>query len=183
MGAGEVGVLWVNVGSPAAPTTRAVRRYLRQFLADPAVVDAPRLVWLPVLHGIVLPFRAPRSAELYRRIWTSEGAPLLVNSRRFAGALARELGPGFRVALGMRYGEPSIEHGLRELADCARVRTAAIDVDVGSDRTAFKTKHRLVRQDQRHGVMIRWPSARGSRLLAEAAHDHVDADRKGRAGA
>ena len=70
MGAGEVGVLWVNVGSPAAPTTRAVRRYLRQFLADPAVVDAPRLVWLPVLHGIVLPFRAPRSAELYRR-WST----------------------------------------------------------------------------------------------------------------
>ena len=118
-----LGVLWVNVGSPVAPTTRAVRRYLREFLADPAVVDAPRLAWFLVRNAIVLPLRAPKSAELYRRIWTSAGSPLLVHSRRFRDALAEELGKGFEVALGMRYGEPSIEEGLRELAaaGCARV--------------------------------------------------------------
>ncbi len=120
---GPIGVLWVNVGSPAAPTAREVRRWLREFLGDPAVVAAPRLAWWFVLNGIVLPFRAPRSAELYRRIWTSAGSPLLAISERVRAGLARELGPRYRVALGMRYGSPSIADGLARLAreGCGRV--------------------------------------------------------------
>jgi ferrochelatase len=116
-------VLLANLGTPASPSVADVRAYLREFLADPAVVRAPRWIWWFVLHGIILPFRAPRSAALYRRIWTPAGSPLLVHGRAQARALAERLGPGTPLALGMRYGEPGLEPALRELgrAGCARV--------------------------------------------------------------
>jgi ferrochelatase len=118
-----LGVLWSNLGSPSAPSSAAVREFLDEFLGDPLVVDANPLAWWLLRKLVILPLRAPKSAGLYRRVWTSEGSPLLVHSLRFARALARELGPGYRVALGMRYGRPSIADGLRELvqAGCARV--------------------------------------------------------------
>ncbi|NOT29819.1 MAG: ferrochelatase [Planctomycetes bacterium] len=118
-----LGVLYVNLGSPAAPTTAAVRVFLDEFLGDPLVVDANPLLWWFVRKVFVLPRRAPKSAALYRRIWSEAGSPLVVNSRRFTGALARELGPGFSVELAMRYGEPSISGGLCALLrrGCARI--------------------------------------------------------------
>lgn len=121
--AARTGVLLANLGTPASTSVADVRAYLREFLADPAVVRAPRWIWWLVLHGIVLPFRAPRSAALYRSIWTEAGSPLLVHSRAQARALAGRLGPGTPLALGMRYGEPGLESALRELAraGCARV--------------------------------------------------------------
>ena len=117
------GVLYVNLGSPSAPTAPAVRRFLDEFLGDPLVVDANPLAWWLVRKCVVLPRRAPASAALYRKVWTEEGSPLAVFSRRFASALAHELGNDLRVELAMRYGAPSIEDGLRALADagCARV--------------------------------------------------------------
>ena len=78
------GVLLVNLGSPDAATPEAVRRYLREFLSDPAVVDWPRWLWLPILHGIILRTRPTRSAALYRRVWTDAGSPLIEISRRQA---------------------------------------------------------------------------------------------------
>jgi len=119
----RTGVLLANLGTPASPSVADVRAYLREFLADPAVVRAPRWIWWFVLHGIILPFRAPRSAALYRRIWSAAGSPLLVHGRAQARALAERLGPGTPLALGMRYGEPALESALRELASagCARV--------------------------------------------------------------
>jgi ferrochelatase len=121
--AAPVGVLLSNIGSPDAPTPRAVRRYLREFLGDPDVVRANRVVWWFVLNGLVLPLRSRSSARLYASIWTARGSPLIDISRTQAQMLARELGPGFRVALGMRYGNPSLGAGLDELrrAGCARV--------------------------------------------------------------
>ena len=71
-------VLLVNLGTPAAPTARAVRRYLAEFLSDPKVVPLPRWLWLPLLHGAVLPLRAPQSAHKYAQIWMTEGSPLAV---------------------------------------------------------------------------------------------------------
>lgn len=112
-----IGVLLVNIGSPDAPTAPAVRRYLAEFLGDPAVVKLPRIFWVPLLRGIILPIRGPKSAKLYQKVWTQDGSPLIALSRAQASALARELGSGFRVELGMRYGNPSIDAALRALRD------------------------------------------------------------------
>ena len=124
---GPTGVLLTNVGSPDAPSAAAVRRYLDEFLADPMVVDAPRATWWLIRKLIILPLRAPRSARLYRSIWTDGGSPLMVVSRRQAEALEAELGERmeYRVplVLAMRYGRPSIHDGLQKLvqAGCRSV--------------------------------------------------------------
>ena len=76
------GVLLCNLGTPEAPTTPAVRRYLAQFLGDPRIVEAPRALWLPVLHGWVLRTRPARSAAKYRTVWTEQGSPLLAWSKK-----------------------------------------------------------------------------------------------------
>lgn len=111
-------VLLVQLGTPAAPTAAAVRPYLREFLGDPRVVEIPRWVWWPILHGIVLRTRPAKSARKYAAIWTDEGSPLMVHSRRQAtllrGALG-ERGHEVEVALAMRYGEPSIASVLESL--------------------------------------------------------------------
>lgn len=114
-----VGVLLANTGTPDSPEPPAVRRYLREFLWDPRVVDLPRPLWWAILHGVILPFRARRSARLYRKIWTSEGSPLLLTSLKQAtaieGALNAHGKAPFAVSLGMRYGSPSIPQALGEL--------------------------------------------------------------------
>lgn len=117
------GVLLANVGTPDGPDPGSVRRFLREFLSDKDVVAWPRFVWLPILHGIILPLRGRSSARLYRRIWTSAGSPLLVFSRAQRIALEARLGDEFRVALGMRYGTPSLEAAVEELtaAGCTRI--------------------------------------------------------------
>jgi ferrochelatase len=122
-----VGIVLANVGSPSAPTSSAVRAYLRGFLADPRVVEYPRLPWWFLRTFLILPFRPRRSAALYRRIWTAEGSPLLAISRRQADKLESELENrfGYRlpVVAGMGYGEPSIGTALNTLrrAGCRRV--------------------------------------------------------------
>jgi ferrochelatase len=111
-------VLLVNLGTPAAPEAGPVRRYLREFLSDPRVVEIPRLVWLPILHGIVLRLRPARSAEKYRTVWTERGSPLRVYAEQQALLLRGWLGErglDIEVALAMRYGEPSIASVLAEL--------------------------------------------------------------------
>jgi protoporphyrin/coproporphyrin ferrochelatase len=127
---GEVpatGVLMTNLGSPEAPTAEALKPYLAEFLSDPRVIELPRWQWLPILNLIILQRRPKASAELYKRIWTDEGSPLLVITRRIAEGLAerleRAVGSPLHVAVGMRYGEPSIGGALRELRDkgCRRV--------------------------------------------------------------
>lgn len=123
MGAAPSGVLVVNLGSPAAPTPEALREYLREFLSDRRVVTLSPLLWQPLLRLVILPRRAPASAELYRRVWTPDGSPLVAIGRRQVAALAARLGPGHPVRLAMRYGQPSLHQGLRELlaAGCRRI--------------------------------------------------------------
>jgi len=115
-----LGVLLANLGTPDAPDTPALRRYLKEFLLDPRVIELPRPVWWPALHLFVLPFRPRKSAALYRKVWTAEGSPLLVNARRqaagVAALLAREVAAPLHVRVAMRYGNPSIRSALRELA-------------------------------------------------------------------
>ena len=110
------GILLTNLGTPDAPTPSALRRYLAEFLWDPRVVEIPRPLWWLILHGVILRIRPARSARKYQVIWASDGSPLLAISRRQAAALAKLLtvrGPGpVKVALGMRYGNPSIAAAL-----------------------------------------------------------------------
>ena len=122
-----VGILLANLGTPDAPDTPSLRRYLREFLSDPRVIELPRFQWWLILNLFVLTTRPAKSAELYRKIWWKEGSPLLVISYRQAAAieetLRRELGTPVHVAVGMRYGNPSIGKALRELAEkgCRRI--------------------------------------------------------------
>ena len=122
-----VGVLLVNLGTPEAPTAKALRPYLKQFLWDPRVIELSRPLWWMILHGIVLTFRPRKSAELYQNIWTDEGSPLYVYSKRIAEAmevkLQEEYGSPIHTALGMTYGQPSIGKALAELEakGCTRI--------------------------------------------------------------
>lgn len=103
-----IGVLLAQLGTPDAPTPQAVRTYLRQFLSDTRVVDLSPLFWQPLLRLVILNTRPKRSARLYQRIWTLEGSPLLLHSQAQAAGVQARLGEGYRVRLGMRYGNPSI---------------------------------------------------------------------------
>jgi ferrochelatase len=99
-----------------------VRRYLAEFLSDPRVVQLPRFLWLPILHGIVLRTRPARSAKKYAAIWTPEGSPLAVHTRRQARLLGKILAErSSKVAYAMRYGEPAIRTGLAQLSDCGEI--------------------------------------------------------------
>ncbi len=111
------GILLVQVGTPDAPTTPALRRYLRQFLGDPRVIDLPRLKWLFILNAFILPFRPARSAAKYRRIWDPQtGSPFLHYTRQQAEGLQNLL-PGVPVAFAMQVGEPSVASVVRGLID------------------------------------------------------------------
>jgi len=125
-GGEKVGVLLVNLGTPEAPTTPALRRYLAQFLSDPRVVEIPRALWWLILHGAILRVRPAASARKYRKIWLREGSPLAVWTARQAVMLRGYLGE--RGALvearwAMRYGQPAIAGELDALcaAGCTRI--------------------------------------------------------------
>ena len=122
----SVGVLVVNLGTPDAPTAKALRPYLQQFLWDARVIEIWRPLWWLLLQTTVLPSRPKESAKLYEKIWTRDGSPLLTISRKQTAALAVELrqriGNPIAVELGMRYGSPSIESGLQKLKEQGATR-------------------------------------------------------------
>lgn len=116
------GLLLVNLGTPDAPTPRAVRRYLAEFLSDPRVLDIGRIQRALLLHLVILRVRPAKSAAAYRSIWDPErGSPLLAHGRALADAVQARLGASWRVALAMRYGRPSIASALEALVGCERV--------------------------------------------------------------
>jgi len=109
------GLLLMNLGTPDAPTVAAVRRYLREFLSDPRVIDIPPVARWLLLNFIILVFRPPKSAKAYRKIWEEGGSPFLLRSLEFTQRLSIELQGEFEVELGMRYGRPSLEAALARL--------------------------------------------------------------------
>jgi protoporphyrin/coproporphyrin ferrochelatase len=119
-GARPVGVLVVNLGTPDSPSYFAVQRYLREFLSDRRVIDTPRAIWLPLLYGMVLPFRPLRTARNYRKIWMTEGSPLAVYSKRLAAKIGSHLQASsnsqLRIELAMTYGAPSISRAIDAFA-------------------------------------------------------------------
>lgn len=120
------GVLLVNLGTPDAPDKPSLRRYLKEFLSDPRVVEIPRLLWYPILHGIILNTRPAKSAEKYKSVWTADGSPLMAISLQQQKALQREMEIRFngpvKIELAMRYGNPSIPAGLRKLKEAGARR-------------------------------------------------------------
>jgi ferrochelatase len=113
------GILLINLGTPADPSVASVRRYLRQFLFDPRIIELPAILRWMLVNLCILPFRSKKSAEAYEKIWTPQGSPLLTYSRDLQHSLQATLGAKYVVALGMRYGEPNIESALEELTRAA----------------------------------------------------------------
>ena len=115
----SLGVLLINLGTPDEPSAAAVRRYLKDFLSDPRVVELPRLLWWIILHGFILRVRPARSAKMYQKIWTEDGSPLLLHSKDIAASLSQQLSARIsgtvNVELGMSYGQPSIDVALDRL--------------------------------------------------------------------
>ncbi len=132
------GILLVNLGTPDSPSRGDVKRYLREFLMDPRVVEMPRLLWWPILNGVILNLRPARSAAAYGKIWSEEGSPLLVHTLAQAEALQRKLGETVRVVPAMRYGNPSIAAGLEKLreAGCERILVFPLYPQYSSTTTA-----------------------------------------------
>jgi ferrochelatase len=144
----RLGVLLINLGTPDAPTTAAVRRYLREFLSDRRVIEIPPALWAPVLHAVILNTRPAKSARRYASVWTSEGSPLLVHSLRQKTLLTGYLGERLKalglpadhaqIELGMRYGSPSIAEALSKLkeAGCSRLLVLPLYPQYAASATA-----------------------------------------------
>ncbi|MGD2141122.1 MAG: ferrochelatase [Burkholderiales bacterium] len=138
----RTGVLLVNLGTPAAATAKALRRYLKEFLSDPRVVEIPRPIWWLILHGIILRTRPKKSAEKYATVWTSEGSPLRVHTEKQAQLLRGYLGERIKsphtVAWAMRYGAPSIDSVMTRLhaEGCDRILVVPLYPQYAASTTA-----------------------------------------------
>ena len=165
------GLLLVNLGTPDAPTAGAVRRYLREFLSDPRVVQLPRIVWLPILYFLVLPLRPSKSARKYASIWKPEGSPLRIYHERQAqllrGYLGQKLGKQVPVVAAMRYGKPSIAAGLEELrqAGCDRLLVIPMYPQYAQSTTAST-------EDAIAKALKRWRPAPTLKIVKDF-HDHT----------
>jgi ferrochelatase len=140
-GPGKTGVLLVNLGTPDSPTAKDIRRYLGEFLSDPRVIEIPRYLWLPILHGMVLTARPKKLVPRYRGIWMDDGSPLLVYSQRQAAGLRDQLaqrGVHAEVELGMRYGNPSVADAMTRLRalGCERMLVVPLYPQYAASTTA-----------------------------------------------
>jgi ferrochelatase len=112
---GKKGILIVNLGTPDSPSTSDVRTYLGQFLMDGRVIDVNAVVRAILVKGVIVPFRGPKSAKIYKEIWTEEGSPLLIYGKKVKEEIAKKLGDEYQVELAMRYQSPSVEDALDRL--------------------------------------------------------------------
>lgn len=184
-------VVLVNTGTPAAPRRAEVRRFLARFLSDPRVIELPRALWLPLLHGLILPLRAGRSAHRYRLIWQSEGSPLLVYTSQLCTALERQLAvsrPGLRIAQAYLYSGPELDRVLDVLRGAGVQRLMILPLYPQSSGTTTGAVY-----DQVATALTRWrtlPELRNSaaygtepgyiEALAASVHQHWD--QHGRSG-
>lgn len=138
----KIGVLLINLGTPDAPTARALRPYLKQFLSDPRVVELPTLAWWPILNGIILNTRPRKSAQKYAQIWTAEGSPLFAHTRKQAKMLQGYLGERTSAPLviefAMRYGNPSVPSAIASLREqgCDRILALPLYPQYAASSTA-----------------------------------------------
>ena len=172
----RIGVLLVNSGTPKSPKPRDVRKFLAGLLGDPRVVELPRALWWPILHGLVLPFRPYRSAPKYRKIWSQYGSPLLDLSERLrtelASTLAQRMLAPLTVEIGMLYGDPTVADALGRLRACGAQRILVVPMFpqyCGSTTGAV--------YDQVNGELRRWRWLPELRFIAEFHDDpgYIDA--------
>ena len=113
----KTGILLINLGTPDSPEVKDVRKYLREFLMDKRVIDIPFISRWLLINLIIAPFRAPKSAKIYKELWTERGSPLKFYGEDLKSLLQNELGKNYFVALGMRYQSPSIKSAMDELKE------------------------------------------------------------------
>ncbi|TAH41960.1 MAG: ferrochelatase [Dokdonella sp.] len=172
----SLAVLLVNLGTPDAPDAASVRRYLSDFLSDPRVVEQPRWLWWPILHGFVLRVRPARSAQAYKSIWTADGSPLQVGTRQLATRLDarfQELAPGrVKVVHAMRYGAPSLADTLAELAREGMQRLLVVPLFPQFSATTTASV-----MDDLGRVLARWRKPPELRFVSDYHADelHIDA--------
>jgi ferrochelatase len=172
----RIGVLLVNSGSPRSPEPRDVRKFLAKFLSDPRVIEVPRLLWLPILYGLILPFRPYASAARYRKVWSAGGSPPLDFSERLrtelASTLAQRILAPLTLELGMLYGDPSVPDALARLRAAGAQRILVVPLFpqyCGATTGAV--------YDQVNGELRRWRWLPELRYLAEYHDDprYIDA--------
>lgn len=166
----RLGVLLVNLGSPEAPTPKAVRKYLAEFLSDPRVIEMPRLLWMLILHGIILRIRPARTAKNYTKVWTNEGSPLIAISTLQAQAVQHQLEKQLRgsvaVDVAMRYGKPDIAGALNGLRKAGARRLLVLPMYPQYSATTTASVFDAVTAELRHW---RWlPDVR----FVSSYHDH-----------
>jgi ferrochelatase len=169
-GAERIGILLVNSGTPQAANPAAVRAFLARFLADPRVVELPRVLWLPLLYGVILPWRPRRVARKYQKIWTASGSPLRELSERLrtelAGSLAQRMLAPLSVEVGMLYSAPDVRGALQRLRESGAQRILVLPLFpqyCGATTGAV--------YDQVSGELRRWRALPELRFIADY-HDH-----------
>lgn len=141
-----IGVLLLNLGSPASPSPADVGAYLREFLMDEYVIDRPKPLRWALVNLAIVPRRKYASAKLYQSIWTDSGSPLLVNTQALAEGLQQALGADFKVAVGMRYGEPSTLNALSQLVAQGVERIIALPLYPQYAESSFETAVQAVKR-------------------------------------
>lgn len=162
----KIGVLITNTGTPDAQTTRAVRRYLREFLSDKRVVQIPRIIWLPILYGLILPFRSRKSAKLYQTIWTKDGSPMRTIMQNLRDKLWQHFGADIVIELGMNYGNPSIPDALTKFrAEHVNEIIVLPLYPQYSNTTTAATFDRVIAN------ILKWPALPGLKMLRDFHDD------------
>ena len=177
----EIAVVLVNLGTPDAPTPRAVRRYLAEFLMDPRVVSLPRWLWGPLLRLVILPLRGPRVAKKYAKVWMDEGSPLAVYTRRLAEAVQSRM-PNARVVHAMRYGGPSIPDVFAALRRDRIGRVIVLPLYPQYSTTTTASVDDLVRRTRNmptHSIRDYHRDPRWVRAVADSIRAHWQAQGRG----
>jgi ferrochelatase len=177
----DTAVVLVNLGTPAAPTAGAVRRYLAEFLMDPRVVQLPRWLWAPLLHLVILPLRSGRVARKYAAIWMEGGSPLAVHTQRLAAAVQQRL-PQARVVHAMRYGSPSIPEVFAALRRDRAGRVIVLPLYPQYSTTTTASVDDLVRRTRNmptHTIQDYHRDPRWVRAIADAIRAHWAAHGRG----
>lgn len=139
----NTGLLLINLGTPENPDIRSVKKYLKEFLSDKRVIDLPAILRYALLHAIILPFRTPKVVEAYKSIWTTDGSPLRSHSMNLASKVQQKLQNSHKVAIGMRYGSPTLKDAVNQLKNCDKITILPLYPQYSSAATGSSLEYAL----------------------------------------